>query len=369
MEANWLCIQAGISLVYLLYFFGITRLKNSLSSTPTLSEFKPFVSVLIAAKNERLQLEKNLTFFLSQNYFLNGNINFEVIVINDHSTDDTKLFIENLQQKHKHLKFIDFKENSTSSKKKALTKGIEAALGEYLLFSDADCKPVSDKWIKYMISHLKEKSIVLGYGGFYENESWINKVHAYETLLTAFQYGSFAMNLSPYMGVGRNMSYKKSVFIENKGFKAHEHIASGDDDLFIQANASKENTSLCFSKATFTISEAPNTWKDWWKQKTRHLTTAYHYKPIHQYLLSGIALLRLLFWGVSLLVLTIFFHWLHLFSFLILWFLIIQLMKKPTKHFQQQRLQFLLPILDLNLLLFHLILLFSSRKTKTTSWK
>jgi hypothetical protein len=149
------------------------------------------------------------------------------------------------------------------------------------------------------------KQIVLGYGAYKKDKSLLNKLIRFETLLTAVQYFSYAKIGQPYMGVGRNMAYTKSLFFKANGFISHMKLKSGDDDLFINQMAAKNNVATCFSQEAITSSIPKNTFKTWLLQKRRHISTATHYKPFHKFLLGLFYSSQLLFWIVSLLVLIL----------------------------------------------------------------
>ena len=102
--------------------------------------------------------------------------------------------------------------------------------------------------------------IVLGYGAYKKYPGILNKLIRFETFHTALQYFSYALAGKPYMGVGRNLSYRKEAFLRNKGFSAINHIPSGDDDLFINMIATKTNTAIVIDKEAHTLSEPHKTW-------------------------------------------------------------------------------------------------------------
>lgn len=370
MDSLWFILQTGISLVYLLYFFLISRLQISINSNDKKNKkFQPFASVIIASKNEALQLKKNLLPILQQEYHIKGVPQFEVVLVNDHSTDNSAEVLDELGSFFSHLRVIHFNKNKTSSKKRAITKGIDNAKGNYLVFTDADSQPTSNVWLFNMVQSLKNKKVILGYGGFYKDDTWLNKTQAYETFVTALQYLSFAKHATPYMGVGRNMAYQKELFTSNNGYQKHFNLLSGDDDLFIQDVATKENTGVCVAWESFTYSKAPSTWKAWLRQKNRHLSTSYKYKKEHQFILGSIAFVRFSYWIVSLLSLIIAFNFPLLLTFISLWGLVGMVLNHKLAHFKEKRLLFFLFILDAKLMLFHLILLLSSFQHKATSWK
>ena len=166
--------------------------------------------------------------------------------------------------------------------------GIKSASYENLLLTDADCKPAGKQWLSEMSKGFaNQKEVVLGYGGYSSHPGFINKVIRFETVFTALQYFSLALWGMPYMGVGRNLAYKKSLFYKNKGFISHYKVSSGDDDLFINKVANRQNTSIIVEPESFTISEPKKTFLLWWQQKRRHLSTGKYYKKRHKILLGG----------------------------------------------------------------------------------
>lgn len=273
-------------LFYGAFFFSFLKIPK----TKKIAHTHTSVSVIICAKNEAHNLQLHLPHILEQDYF-----NFEVVLVNDNSTDDTLKVMQSFKEKHSNITIVNI--NGSSNKKRALTKGIEAAKNEYILLTDADCKPLSKHWIKSMSAHFSsKKDIVLGYGG-YTRYKWslLNDLIRYETVFTALQYFSFAKLGHPYMGVGRNLGYKKSVFTKNGGFQNHQHILSGDDDLFINQVATKNNIALCTDTDSFTISKPKTSFSDWFKQKRRHITTANHYTKTHKNILGLFYLSQLSF--------------------------------------------------------------------------
>lgn len=288
-------------LTQLCFFYIFNTFSFSKSQNPT--SLQPGISVIICARNEDDNLKQNLGKILTQNYS-----NFEVIVVNDASTDGTSVLLQEFQNKYPFLKIVNVADsnNYTGNKKNALTKGVEAAKNAHLLFTDADCKPISKNWISEMTSYFSDsKQIVLGYGPYQKiKNSVLNKLIRYETLITAVQYFSYAKIGIPYMGVGRNLAYKKELFNQVNGLKDHEHIKSGDDDLFINQVATKQNTAICVTKNGFTISKPMTSFKNWIKQKRRHITTANHYRPIHKFLLGLYHLSQISFWVLAIILLA-----------------------------------------------------------------
>jgi hypothetical protein len=157
--------------------------------------------------------------------------------------------------------------------------GIKGAKHERLVFTDADCVPASDQWLREMSKGFAPgKEIVLGYGAYEKQDGFLNKLIRFDTFQIAAQYLSASLKGKSYMGVGRNLAYQKSLFFKHKGFSSHYHINSGDDDLFINEACTDQNTNVCVSHESITVSVPKKTLRDWRLQKQRHLTTAPHYK-------------------------------------------------------------------------------------------
>lgn len=258
------------------------------------------ISVIICAKNEAENLFNFIPLIIKQEYS-----DFEILVINDNSTDNTNEVIEFLSGKYRiemtdrniELRMIRVTDKTYEGKKEALMKGISYAKYKYLMLTDADCYPYSTRWLCLMQQNFSENTdIVLGYGGYKQQKGLLNSMIRYEALYTAIQYFSFALRGIPYMGVGRNLAYTKSVFKKAKGFSKHLHIPSGDDDLFINQIAGKKNIAVETRHDSFTYSIAKETFKDWFIQKKRHLSTSVYYKIKHKILLGGETLSRIIFY-------------------------------------------------------------------------
>lgn len=294
------CIQV---IFYFLFLFQFSLVKPTISKPKSIA-----VSVIVCAKNEAENLKTFLPSIIEQDY-----PNFEIVLINDDSHDDTLEVMEAFALKHSNIKLVKVKniEAFWASKKYALTLGIKAAKNDYLLFTDADCKPVSKNWIRSMSAHFSnEKTFVFGYGAYEKKKgSFLNKLIRFETILTAIQYFSYTKMGMPYMAVGRNLAYRKDEFFKVNGFMNHMHVRSGDDDLFVNEAASKLNTALCFTADSFTVSNPKETFKQWISQKRRHVSTASFYKPLHKTVLGLFYSSQLLFWALATTLLLFLFQW------------------------------------------------------------
>ncbi|HKK76914.1 MAG TPA: glycosyltransferase [Saprospiraceae bacterium] len=245
----------------------------------------PGVSIIICAHNEAENLRNFLPSILQQDYE-----NFEVIVVNDQSVDNSNAILLEFQKNYPILHTIIESNKELPGKKSALSKGILAAKNEILLLTDADCFPNSSYWLSSMVAHFSaETPIVLGYSPYRKENSPLNFFIQYETVYTATQYFSFALAGLPYMGVGRNLAYAKTIFKEQDGFNKHLHIASGDDDLFISQATLRYPAKINMEPLSFVYSIPKESWKSYYYQKCRHLSTASSYRPVHQFLLGLLA--------------------------------------------------------------------------------
>lgn len=298
------CTISLIQIFYYLFFF--LRLALYKSKAKESSQTHP-VSVIICARDEAANLAKNLPGALVQQY----RTTHEVIVVDDNSFDDSKYLLEEFQKKFRQLNVIELKQEAKliPGKKYPLSVGIKTARYEIVLLTDADCVPASELWIdKMQATYNDETEIVLGYGAYYKKPGLLNKLIRWETVHTAMQYFSYALAGLTYMGVGRNLSYKKAIFYRHKGFSAHNRIPSGDDDLFINMAATKSNTKINIDKDAFTLSEPAKTWSQWLRQKTRHNSTGKYYKVKHKFLLGFYSFTHFLFYPAFVASL-IFFNW------------------------------------------------------------
>ncbi|MFT6760577.1 MAG: glycosyltransferase involved in cell wall biosynthesis, partial [Psychroserpens sp.] len=283
-------VSLSAQLFYYLFFFVRLAFYN-----PRDVDRKPKpVSVIICAWNEEENLKKNLQSILEQDY-----PEFEVIVVNDHSRDETELLLHAWQKKYSHLRVINLTSENANmrGKKFAISLGIKGAKFENLIFTDADCQPNSNRWLRYMANGLSgEKQIVLGYGGFEKQKGFFNKLYRYESVHIAMQYLSYALAGMPYMGVGRNLAYNKELFFQTKGFVKHRHIASGDDDLLVNEVSTGKNTVIEIRNDTHTRSQPVENFSAWMLQKRRHLSTGSYYSLFSKLILGLFTFFHLLFY-------------------------------------------------------------------------
>ena len=276
------CTVITIQIFYYLYFFRrLAFYKEPIKA----SNIQYAVSIIVCARDEANNLANNLPGLLVQDY----KTTHEIVVVNDNSLDDSKYLIDEFKKSFKNINHLLLSQEAKliSGKKFPLSMGIKSAKHEIVLLTDADCVPASEHWMhKMQDAYADNIEVVLGYGAYKKKSGLLNKLIRFETFHTALQYFSYALAGKPYMGVGRNLSYKKEVFLRNKGFSSINMIPSGDDDLFINQVANKHNTAIVIDPEAHTLSEPKTSWTEWMNQKYRHYTTAKFYKPIHKFLLG-----------------------------------------------------------------------------------
>lgn len=291
--------------VQIVYFFAIFIRLFFSAKTELIKGEKPFVTIVVCAKNEANHLRKNILFLLNQEYATsNGHKLFEVLVIDDFSTDETALVLQEIQEKYAHLKvaLTDVSFAEYKGKKGALLTAKKIAKGNILLLTDADCYPASPYWIKEMVADYKTEQIVAGYGAYAYQMGLLNAFIRWETLHTFVQYAAFAKASMPYMFVGRNVLYEKEVLSAAARNPTWQKLQYGDDDLLLQG-PHRWAVTISDSAAAKTISAPPKTWSEWLSQKQRHVSTGKYYRFSVQLFLGLYAISHHITWLLGLILL------------------------------------------------------------------
>jgi glycosyltransferase involved in cell wall biosynthesis len=363
-----LCLFIAVVLIQFLYYIVVFG-KFSFAKPQTATPKRIPISVIVCAKNEEENVKNFIPILAEQNY-----PDFEIVLIDDASSDDTLDIFEAFEKKYSNVKLVKVENNEAfwGNKKFALTLGIKAAKHEYLLFTDADCFPDSKDWITSMSSQFTmQKTIVLGYGAYEKiANSFFNKIIRFETLLSATQYFGWAKIGKPYMGVGRNLAYKREEFFNVRGFMDHMKIRSGDDDLFINQAANSKNTTICYLPGSFTYSKPKTSFKDWFTQKRRHVSTAKHYKIFDKNQLGLFYISQILFITLPIILLAFQFQWIlvlsligfrYLFAWITMGFAAGKLKEKDVMYW--------FPIIEIILIFTQLNVIISNTFSKPVHWK
>lgn len=256
-------------------------------------------SVIITVRNEAATLPDLLKALEEQDH-----PRYEVIVVNDGSDDGSAQILEDFTGQGGQFKFLT---TEKLGKKRAQALGIAEAEYSQLVFTDGDCKPASAQWLSRMTGMLSKRDLMLGVGALRKSKGFTNAVSRWETFQTTLSYSSAGLMQRPYMGVGRNMSYRKELLKKAEGQREHQDLLSGDDDLFIAALPSQVKTGVQWNKDAFTWSDSPQKWSAWWRQKRRHYSTAFRYSWANKLLLGLEGSAQLLFYLLLPLALSLFF--------------------------------------------------------------
>ncbi|KXX68242.1 glycosyltransferase [Flammeovirga sp. SJP92] len=367
------------SLITLLYFLlllpqyfvwgGVAPYSLWKKRTHPNSDSNPLpVSIIITARNEEKNISKLLHSLIIQDYDC-----FEIIVIDDRSTDNTSFIVNQFTSKYGNIKKVRLEKTNPnwSPKKYALTKGIAEAQYKNFLFIDGDCWVENNNWINTIAPFFHHYEILIGIG-LYENKqnNWVSNITQYETFHTAIQYSSFSNMGINYMAVGRNFGYNKDVYERANGFQKHKKVLSGDDDLFVNQMSNTKNTITIINSNALTYSSPEKDWKAWFRQKTRHVSASYHYKFSNKLLLGALSTSHISVYFIYLLMIPLDMANLLQLSVLLLirTLLMIVCFKRFTAMVGEKIKWWHIPILDLMLIAYQILIGVSSVISKRKTW-
>ena len=362
-----------LQLFYTAYFFWpFARRAPEAEAAEPGPDHEP-VSIIVCARNELDNLRRLLPLLLRQDY----PAAFEIVLIDDRSHDDTYLYAQQLAQYYPttvRLVTIDRTPDSFAPKKYALTLGIKATRYARLLFTDADCIPATNQWLRLMQRGFAQENgaaVVLGFSAYAEAPGFLNQLIRFETLLTAAQYLSFAWRGWPYMGVGRNLAYTRACFTATKGFASHIRQLSGDDDLLVQdAVRYGQRIAVMADPSAHTISEPAATWRAWWRQKRRHLSAGRAYRLADRLRVGTFLLANMLFYLAAIVLLFSPNNWVPLVVVLALRTLLVSAVyARLSRRLDQSVIVGLLPVLDVVYFFQYLALGISLFLNRTIRWK
>jgi glycosyltransferase involved in cell wall biosynthesis len=350
-------------IIYLLLFLiAFSRKKKS---SPGI---EPPVSIVVCAHDEEENLRELIPQLLNQQYS-----DFEVIIVEDRSNDGTFDYLLEATKQHPKLKMVRVTNTPEhiNGKKFGLTLGIKAAKNDWILFTDADCRPQNENWLKEMSARFSaENQIVLGFSSYEKGKGLLNNFIRFETFLTAIQYIGWALLGNPYMGVGRNLAYRKSLFINNKGFHPYLKITGGDDDLFVNAHAKKKNTGVVIGKESLVFSKPKTSWSDFYYQKIRHLSVGKNYKFFDKMVLGLFSFTWILTW-IFVLPFTPFSAWKYLLAGCLItrWILLILLFNQAPRKLGDPFEGWKTPFLDFIYAFYYLVAGSVAFFSKKVRWK
>lgn len=313
---QYLLTAAGIlfvvQLIYYLVLYNRIGRRNRKEQRNELhfTQELPPLSVIICAHDEVENLRRNLPAILAQDY-----PKFEVIVINDGEKNESEDYLLQLEEQYRNLyhSFVPDSSRYISRKKLAVTLGIRASRYDWLVLTEANCQPQSNQWLRLLARNFTPHTeVVLGYSGYERGKGWLRRCCAFDSLFNAMRYLGFALGGHPYMGIGRNLAYRKQLFYDQKGFSAHLNLRRGDDDLFVNQVAHGENTRVETDPEAIMRMQPIYRGKDWREEKIGYASTARQYKGLQRWLAGLETFSRLLFYAawLSMTVMGILhFHW------------------------------------------------------------
>ena len=326
------------------------------------------VSVVICARNEDYLLKTLLPKILEQDY-----PSFEIVVVNDSSTDDTLEYLEDLKRIHPNISIVNIAENLNffSGKKFPLSLGIKSAKNELLVLTDPDCEPTSNQWLKNMASAFTPSTeIVLGYSPIKPDKGFFNTIARYDTMQRAIQYLSYALIGKTFMGIGRNLAYKKSLFYKSKGFISHYKLQSGDDDLFINRIATNKNTRISIRPESFMYATFVPYFRLWFLRKQQQLNTIKYFRRGTRYLLGKYELSKIVIYALFATLLIMEYNILIVLGLFGLRFLTqLIIVKKSMIVLSERKLWLLSPMLELLMIFIHITVRISNVFIKQNKWK
>lgn len=360
-----------LSFFILAFYYFVVFGKLAFKKHQEKKAFDGPVSVVVCARNEAQNLFNHLPKLFSQNYK-----NYQIVVVNDCSWDESEHILEEFLKKHQNLHVVNLKEEKIKEhdKKLALTLGIKGAINEHIIFTDADCIPGNDNWLSTMAANFADNSnLIIAYGPYKRTKGFLNKLIRFDTFVNGVNYLSAAIAGKTYMGVGRNLGYTKKLFFENKGFASHYHILSGDDDLFVNKIAKIAKVSVELNPDSFTYSNSKETWSAWMRQKKRHLSTSKFYRARDKFRLGTFSMANFLFLGSF--IALFFFKQLPNQEFILFGILLLKFIFQwivlflCSKKLNEKDLWFVAPFFELILFFVYPYLHLKNVFVKTQSWK
>ena len=332
-------------LVNLIYWVALQRTVGSLHDQTEYGPELPSTTVLVVARNAAHHLKAHLPALLDQDH-----PDLQLLVADDGSdSEDLKVVVDGLPDVE-----YQYYDKQTPGKKGTLAKALETVKTECVVLTDADCAPSSQLWARKMSETLgrHRADVVLGYAPLRRvNGRLLTSMARFETVLTALQYFSWAAWGKPYMAVGRNVAYRTAItknFLE----RSRPHVTSGDDDLFVQAVSANTRFTTTLDEDTLMYSNPPDTWRKWFHQKARHVSTSYHYDTMTKLGLMGFAITQIGWW-VGVLLSGSFWWVLLIFRYVVLSVTGIS----AFGRLKGRDLLYLRPVLELMLVVYYVVLL------------
>ena len=257
------------------------------------SELEP-VSIVLCARDAYEYLVEIVPALLEQNY-----PDFEVVIVNDCSDDETEEYLKDLARREPRVRPVQLKQhlNFFNGKKFPLSVGIKAAQNDLIVLTDCDCIPSTKEWLRSVVNcYGRDTEMVIGYSPYKRHKGFFNALIRFDALQNALLYLSAVLMGRPYMGIGKNLSYRKELFYRNKGFISHYTTPVGDDDLFVSQAATRHNTEALINAEDTIYTTPPSAFALWWRQRCARHSTVRRYNIASRLRLSLFYSSQLLFY-------------------------------------------------------------------------
>ncbi len=276
-----LAICLIIQVFFYLYFYIRLGLRSKKRGNNIYNNDFPPISIIICAGNQLSELQKNLPILLNLDYNT-----YEVIVVDMNSNDGSAEYLEYMASQHENLYCSHTTKDSRiiSRKKLAQTIGIKASKYDLLVFTEPNCTPTSNKWLKEYTEEITDHNeIILGYTKYEMVKSKFHRMVAYDHILMAMRYLGFAKAGVPYTGIGSNMAYQKDLFFAQKGYVNQLNLQRGEDEIFINSSATAQNTSVVSTPESVVKQSPIETMEEWKSDKIYHFTSLSRFQGYQQY--------------------------------------------------------------------------------------
>ncbi|PLX00051.1 MAG: hypothetical protein C0593_01805 [Marinilabiliales bacterium] len=353
-----------VQLIYYWVFYSAV----AFSGQSRVHENAEGVSVVICAKDEYHNLQRNLPHILEQQY-----PNFEVVVVNDKSNDESELLLESLARQYDHLQIVHVNSNLNFFKGKKFPQsvGIRSARYENILFTDANCRPASAYWIRRMMSvFTKETNVVLGYHALEKGQGLLNTLIRYDHLTNAVRYLSFAGRGIPFNGSIKNILFRKELFYKQNSFIGLYNMRAGDDEKFINKAVGRKGTKVQLHPESHIITFPKQRYRTWVNIKKRQKAGTHFFRFPHKLLLGLFVGSQYLFFGLfAALMITQYMVLIAGGLFLLREISHLIVFKNSMKRLKEQKLLLFSLIGEIYILLISPYLWLGGRTTKTGKWR
>ena len=360
-------IFVGLFSVQIIYLFFFLLFSFSKEKQINNSKEKLPVSVILYTKNNEQIIEESFSKLINQTY-----PNFEVVIIDNASSDETPTILEELAVKFSNLKIVTVENNEAfwSNKKYALTLGVKAATHEHIIFTEVDSTPVSNNWLNSMAQKFsEEKEIIIGYTK-YENKrfSFFGLLVRFEHLLhhiLAFTNNKFG---SAFNASEKNFGYTKSSFFKAKGYINHLKIQASHSDLFLKDATTKSNTTYTVKPTSFMVKSLPDSFSEWFNNLQLKSFNKKYYKAKHQLIINLFSFSRVLFYPLAIILAIL--NWKLIIPFIASYYVLFYLVVgKSAQKLKERQLIYFLPIIDIFIVCIQFSIFITNRISKPTVWK